>query len=179
MWWMERGLTSRTFWMLRSCTVSFQLILIYGVEKMAEEIEAAVQYILGVPSEFVPMAMVIALAFGILTTFALSLPDFYEQDKTVARASGGKIVYGIKYLSANAAVIVACVVGTLVITGWYIEASGAVANAGLCNGFAFVISIVIGLIGTKIFTLPFVECARNKIKADEAREEYKASHKTE
>lgn len=145
---------------------------------MAGEIETAVQYILGVPSEFVPMAMIIALVFGILTTFALSLPEFYEQDKAVARENGGKITYGIKYLSANILVVIACVIGSLVITGWYLEASGAVANAGLCCGFAFVVSIIIGLIGTKLYTLPFVECFRNEAKANEAREAFQTK-KTE
>ena len=177
MWMMERGLTSRTFWAVRPCTVAFQLVLIYGVDRMAAEIEAATQFILGVPAEFVPMTMVIALVIGLICTFAVSLPGFYEQDKTVARQNGGKISYGINYLSANIVVVAICVIASLAVIGWYIDASGITATSGLCNAIALVVSVIIGLGGSKFLALPFVESLRDKAKAADARAQ--ASKKTE
>lgn len=164
----ERTLTSRLFWGMRGCTVAVQLILIYGVERMVTEAES-MQYILGVPAEFVPTVMVIALVVGLICTFAMSLPGYYAQDKKVARENGGKLTYGLSYLSSNILIVVICVVLSLIIIGWYLDASGAVASGGLCYAIALVVSVFVGLGGSKYITLPFVEALRDKAKAADAR----------
>ncbi len=131
--------------------------------------EAATQYILGVPAEFVPMTMVIAMVVGLICTFAVSLPGFYEQNKVVARTNGGRISYGINYLSANIVVVAVCVIASLEIIGWYIDASNVTATSGLCNAVALVVSVIVGLGGSKFLALPFVESLRDKAKAAAAR----------
>ncbi len=154
--------------MLKVCSIPLQIALIYRVDKMISDTEA-VNYILGVPAEFVPMTMVIALVVGLIGTFAMSLPAYYEQDKIVARSGGEKLSYGLSYLSANIITVIACVVLSLVIIGWYAEASGAIVTGGLCYAVAFVVSIFIGFGGSKLVSLPFVESYRNKAKAADAR----------
>lgn len=135
----------------------------------------AVNYILGVPAEFVPMIMVIALVVGMVGTFAMSLPGYYAQDKAVARSGGEKISYGISYLAANILTVVACVILSLLVTGWYIDASGVTATSGLCCAFAVVISAIVGFGGSSYISLPFVESLRDKAKAADARSENAAT----
>lgn len=141
---------------------------------MAAEIEAAANLILGVPAEYIPVTMVIAMVVGLICTFAVSLPGFYEQDKEVARKNGGKITYGISYLSSNIIIVAVCVIASLVMIGWYADASGASVSSGLCNSIALVVSVVIGLGGSKFLALPFVESIRDKAKAQAARTEKKS-----
>lgn len=136
---------------------------------MAAEIEAAAEYILGVPAEYVPMAMIIAMVCGLLCTLAVSLPGYYAQDKKIARENSGKLTYGISYLSSNILTVVIAVVGSLVVIGWYADASGVAMNAGLCNTIAVVVSVIVGFGGEKFLALPFVESLRDKAKAKDAR----------
>nr|DAH33944.1 MAG TPA: hypothetical protein [Caudoviricetes sp.] len=149
--------------------IGCEIVLIIGVDKMAAEIEAAANYILGVPAEFIPVTMVIAMVIGLVCTFAVSLPGFYQQDKEIARKNGGKITYGISYLSSNILIVAICVVASLAMIGWYADASGVQVTAGLCNSMALVVSAIIGLGGSKFLALPFVESIRDKAKADVAR----------
>ncbi len=135
---------------------------------MSQELEAATTLILGVPPEFVPSVLVLSIVIGVATTFAMSLPGYYAQDKKIARESGGRLVYGLSYLSSNIVAIVACGVLSLLLIGWYLDATGAVATSGLCLGMAFVTSLVIGLGGSK-FLLRLVEAFRDHAKATEAR----------
>ncbi len=165
---MERTLVSRGFWILRACTILLQVAIIYRVDKMISDADA-MNYILGVPPEFVPMIMVIALIVGMIGTFAMSLPDYYSQDKVVARSGGEKLSYGLSYLAANILTVVACVILSLVATGWYLNATGALATSGMCCAFAVVVSAIIGFGGSYYVSLPFVECLRDKSKAAEAR----------
>lgn len=129
----------------------------------------AMQYILGVPAEYVPMTMVIALVVGLICTLAMSLPDYYEQDKTVARSGGEKISYGLSYLSANIVTVIGCVILSLIFIGGYLSATGATGSLNLCVAFAVVTSLCFGLGGSKLITLPLVESYRNKAKAADAR----------
>lgn len=172
------SLRSRLAWTARSVCTAVEIVIIIGVDRVASEIEAASEYILGVPAEFVPVTMVIAMAIGLICTLAVSLPGYYEQDKELARKNGGKIAYGLSYLSSNIAIVAVCVIASLALIGWYADASGVAVTSGLCNAFALVVSVVVGLGGSKFLSLPFVECIRDKAKAKDAREA-KAKAKTE
>lgn len=141
---------------------------------MAAEVGETMNLILGVPAEFIPVTMVIAMVVGLICTFAVSLPGFYEQDKEIARKNGGRITYGISYLSSNIVIVAVCVVASLVMIGWYADASGVAVTSGLCNAIALVVSVIIGLGGSKFLALPFVESIRDKAKAQAARTEKKS-----
>ena len=157
--------------------VAVQVVLIIGVDSMAAEIEAT-QYILGVPAELVPTTIVLAMVIGLICTFAMSLPGFYEKDKEIARKNGGKVVYGLSYLSSNIGIVAVCIVASLAIIGWYADAASVVPTSGLCYCIALVVSVIVGFGGSKFLALPFVESIRDKAKAKAAREE-KAKQKTE
>lgn len=150
------------FWAVRTvCSITL-IVLMWRDNMTAEDM------ILSLPAEFFPVAFVLCALIGFAITGIRSYGSFKAQDKTVARESGGKLAYGMNFLTENIVVVIGCAILGPVLAGCYYQAAGADPNLWGVIGIAATVAAIIGW-GGDVLLKTFLEARRDGAKATEAR----------
>ena len=160
---MDRTFQSPKFWLGKVLTTIVPIVYILWrrVEMETSELIALT------PAEFGPELLVMGFAIGALITFILSLCPYSEKAKEVARVSGGKLAYGMIYLSKNIIVLVLAGLASLIAPGYYYDLVAAVPTEGGCILIGVVAAAVVGL-GGETLASKAVEFLRNRQKTADA-----------
>lgn len=139
---------------------------------MAEEYAEAVDTILNIPAEYVPVMILVVAVVSLIVTLARSYPAYTEQYKDDARTKGKAIAYGLGYIETNIVSIAAGIVATLILTGWLIGQGIIVADSALdVDVTAGVIAAFAVYLGNKYIIDAYHEGFRDKAKGDDALSE--------
>lgn len=170
------SLTSRLAWAGRSAWTAVEVGLIIGVDNMA--VEEYADTILNIPSEYVPGLIVLTFALGLLWTVLKGRAKFNEQDKEVARVTGGALTYGVNYLELNISSAVVTVIAALILIGGAVGQGYIVLDSWLdVIAVGAVFGCVCAVMSDYFLRKYGLESLRDGSKADEARAESKAESK--
>lgn len=124
------------------------------------------------PTEYAPKLAMIGFIIGALVTFAIGLGKYYGNDKDQARAGQPKAAYGLSYLTLNIGVVVVTVLAAIIAPGMYFDGAVGVGVEQDYYLLGIVSASIVALGGDKLFRT-FLEGARDRSKAKEARTETK------